>query len=79
MLKICLVFCKSEPQYAYKRYAHKKHVSDIRSMLSMCTTKIERKYLIIYLNVGMKYWGSQNWKYLSKHDFWSMVICWPKL
>ena len=27
MLKICLVFLKSEPQYAYKRYAYKKHVS----------------------------------------------------
>ena len=26
MLKICLVFWKSEPQYAYKRYAYKKHV-----------------------------------------------------
>ena len=24
MLKICLVFCKSEPQYAYKRHAYKK-------------------------------------------------------
>ena len=23
MLKICLVFWKSEPQYAYKRYAYK--------------------------------------------------------
>ena len=30
MLEICLVFCKSEPRYAYKRYAYKKkHVSDI--------------------------------------------------
>ena len=28
MLKICLVFCKFEPQYTYKRYAYKKkHVS----------------------------------------------------
>ena len=27
MRKICLVFCKSEPQYAYKRYAHKKTYS----------------------------------------------------
>ena len=27
MLKICLVFWKSEPRYAYKRYAYKKHVS----------------------------------------------------
>ena len=27
MLKICLVFWESEPQYAYKRYAYKeKHV-----------------------------------------------------
>ena len=24
MLKICLVFWKSEPQYTYKRYAYKK-------------------------------------------------------
>ena len=24
MLKICLVFCKSEPRYAYKHYAYKK-------------------------------------------------------
>ena len=24
MLKICLVFWKSEPKYAYKRYAYKK-------------------------------------------------------
>ena len=24
MLKICLVFWKSEPRYAYKRYAYKK-------------------------------------------------------
>ena len=26
MLNICLVFLQSEPQYAYKRYAYKKHV-----------------------------------------------------
>ena len=26
MLKICLVFWKSEPQYAYKRYAYKKNM-----------------------------------------------------
>ena len=24
ILKICLAFCKSEPQYAYKRHAYKK-------------------------------------------------------
>ena len=26
MLKICLVFWKSEPQYAYKRYAYTKNM-----------------------------------------------------
>ena len=26
MLKICLAFRKSEPQYAYKRYAYKKNM-----------------------------------------------------
>ena len=26
MLRICLVFWKSEPQYAYKRYAYKKNM-----------------------------------------------------
>ena len=29
MLKICLVFWKSETQYAYERYAYKKRVSII--------------------------------------------------
>ena len=34
MLKICLVFCKSEPQYAYKRYMPiQKHVVNSVSML----------------------------------------------
>ena len=32
MLKICLGFLKSEPQYAYKRYAYKKkHVPSYRA------------------------------------------------
>ena len=31
MLKICLVFWESEPQYAYKRYAYKKkHALQLR-------------------------------------------------
>ena len=34
MLKICLVSCKSEPQYAYKRYAYNK---------KYCTTAIVEK------------------------------------
>ena len=31
MLKICLVFWDSEPQYAYKRYAYKKNMYFIRT------------------------------------------------
>ena len=30
MLKICLVFWKSEPRYAYKRYAYKKKCSRLK-------------------------------------------------
>ena len=33
MLRICLAFWKSEPQYAYKRYAYKK-----KHVYSMHTT-----------------------------------------
>ena len=29
MLNICLVFWKSEPQYAYKRYAYKKKTCNL--------------------------------------------------
>ena len=31
MLEICLAFGKSEPQYAYKRYAYKKNMCGIFS------------------------------------------------
>ena len=33
MLKICLVFWKSESQYAYKRYAYKKHELHLKTLL----------------------------------------------
>ena len=50
MLKICLVFWKSEPQYAYKRYAYKKkHVVIFRDFtllgvnrIKILVSKIER-------------------------------------
>ena len=32
MLKICLVFWKYEPQYAYKRYAYKKNMYSIHDI-----------------------------------------------
>ena len=40
MLDICLVFWKSEPQYAYKRYAHKKHVDCQRCLLANVIIKL---------------------------------------
>ena len=33
MLKICLVFWESEPQYAYKRYAYKKKHVFLKKMM----------------------------------------------
>ena len=39
VLKICLVFWKSEPQYAYKRYAYKK-TSTIDVMFSSPCTSV---------------------------------------
>ena len=33
MLKICLVSWKSEPQYAYKHFAYKKHAMHIEYSL----------------------------------------------
>ena len=56
MLKICLVFCKSEPQYAYKRYAYKKHVSKCRQ----CKTSVTRfLYEILHFIF-------ENWRILTK-------------
>ena len=33
MLRLCLVFLKSEPHYAYKRYAHKRKIMNCNKML----------------------------------------------
>ena len=35
MLRICLVFWKSEPQYAYKRYAYKKTYTNVQRAYKM--------------------------------------------
>ena len=43
MLKICLVFCKSEP--AYKRYAYKK-----KHVLAKLKRKLNSQLQFIYLN-----------------------------
>ena len=46
MLKICLVFWRSEPQYAYKHYANKKHV------FMKCISKMIEISLIDILSVN---------------------------
>jgi len=41
MIKICLVFWKSEPRYAYKRYAYKKqHVIEWSLVLKLICYRI---------------------------------------
>ena len=43
MLKICLVFWESEPQYAHKRYAYKKiHVFKLNLLMQMNFTRFEQ-------------------------------------
>ena len=44
MLKICLVFWKSEPQYAYKRYAYKKHVLKYTCSIPQVKKQFNRPY-----------------------------------
>ena len=48
MLKICFVFWKSEPQYAYKRYAYEKTCIFINT-LNNCVRFFNR--LVIYFSV----------------------------
>ena len=35
MLKICLVFWKSDPRYAYKRYAYKKTCTQLGELFNV--------------------------------------------
>ena len=39
MLRICLVFWKSEPRCAYKRYAYKKNMYMINTLTSIISLK----------------------------------------
>ena len=41
MLKICLVFWESEPQYAYKLYAYKKNMYIKTGFFHETTNKIK--------------------------------------
>ena len=49
MLKIFLVFWKSEPQYAYERYAYKKHVCHLKKEKLLVRTFFESHFNIDYL------------------------------
>ena len=62
MLKICLAFWKSEPQYAHKRYAYKKHVSKCRQ----CKTPVTRFLYEILHFIFDKVSSEKNWRILTK-------------
>ena len=47
ILKICLVFWKSEPRYAYKRYACKKNIWGMST--------VQRKILILKVDCAVLY------------------------
>ena len=52
MLKICLVFWESEPQYAYKRYAYKKkHVVFFWSLVYRKIGSVGRQKKILKMNI----------------------------
>ena len=53
MLKICLVFCKSEPRYAYKRYAYKKNrlVQNAGRRMQDAGRRMVKKYLAYDKNI----------------------------
>ena len=53
MLKICLVFWESEPQYAYKRYAYKKTTCisiEFLRLTSIRITKYEKNISVAQMN-----------------------------
>ena len=54
MLKICLAFWESEPQYAYKRYAYKK-----------CTSTSKFISCPVIWTQGLPVWVDSNHPYLS--------------
>ena len=49
MLEICLVFWTSEPQYACKRYAYKKHVIKDRHLIYSVTADVFHPYCSLSL------------------------------
>ena len=46
MLRLCLAFWKSEPHYAYKRYAYKRKNMYYRSMYDISYTRVALSYFI---------------------------------
>ena len=65
LLKICLVFWKSEPQYAYKHYAYKKTCDQTR--------KRERQISEMNMTLG-KYGLSRDETYNIKGQFYEQFL-----
>ena len=52
MLKICLVFWKSEPQYAYKHYSYKKKTCKLIAVIARNRVQLPKKFRRVNLKQG---------------------------
>ena len=64
MLKICLVFGKSEPQYAYKRYVC-NHTKSLRTSVQILCNNAN------FMNLTLIYFHSNQYTKIQKY---SMII-----
>ena len=71
MLQICLVICKSEPQYAYKRYDYKKNMynSITKGKLDNANCLRLKKWDFQFKGQFLKIFGSQGELYVQVVEF----------
>ena len=53
MLNVCLAFWKSEPQYAYRRYAYKKNMQFMKFRMIYSWNAVIAMIFIISLKIGV--------------------------
>ena len=59
MLKICLAFWKSEPQYAYKHYAYRKTcIPAVKKSLQGRNTSLQKLNILLWFYYDFNFnWG----------------------
>ena len=55
MLKICLVFWESEPQYAYKRYAYKKTTCSCTAVFKLHAAETMQNIAFAFFTLHVAY------------------------